>query len=60
MRKLWLLFSQTITVFLAAYFVVATLKPQWLDRRPTLSSIAVLEAPAGSGQRTANAVGSFS
>ena len=60
MRKLWLLFSQTTTVFLAAYFVVATLKPQWLDRRPTLSSIAVLEAPAGSGQRTANAVGSFS
>ena len=60
MRKLWLLFSQTATVFLAAYFVVATLKPQWLDRRPTLSSIAVLEAPAGSGQRTANAVGSFS
>ena len=60
MRKLWLLFSQTATVFLAAYFVVATLKPQWLDRRPTLSSIAVLEAPAGIGQRTANAVGSFS
>ena len=60
MRKLWLLFSQTITVFLAAYFVVATLKPQWLDRRPTLSSIAVLEAPAGSGQRNTSAVGSFS
>jgi serine protease DegQ len=60
MRKLWLLFSQTTTVFLAAYFVVATLKPQWLDRRPTLSSIAVLEAPAGSGQRNTSAVGSFS
>ena len=60
MRKLWLLFSQTATVFLAAYFVVATLKPQWLDRRPTLSSIAVLEAPAGSGQRNGGAVGSFS
>ena len=60
MRKLWLLFSQTITVFLAAYFVVATLKPQWLDRRPTLSSVAVLEAPAASGQRNTNAVGSFS
>ena len=60
MRKFWLLFSQTTTVFLAAYFVVATLKPQWLDRRPTLSSIAVLEAPAGSGQRSTGAVGSFS
>ncbi|TAG34256.1 MAG: PDZ domain-containing protein [Polaromonas sp.] len=60
MRKLWLLFSQTATVFLAAYFVVLTLKPQWLDRRPTLSSIAVLQAPAGSGQRSTGAVGSFS
>ena len=59
MRKLWLLFSQTTTVFLAAYFVVLTLKPQWLDRRPTLSSIAVLQAPAA-GQRSTGAVGSFS
>ena len=35
MRKLWLLFSQTITVFLAAYFVVATLfllSPRWKDK----------------------------
>ena len=60
MRKTWLLFSQTVTVLLAAYFVVATLKPQWLDRRPTLSSIAVLEAPGGDAQRSTTAVGSFS
>ncbi len=60
MRKLWLLFSQTITVFLAAYFVVVTLKPQWLDRRPTLSAMGVLEAPALTGQRSTSAVGSFS
>ena len=60
MRKFWLLFSQAVTVLLAAYFVVATLKPQWLDRRPTLSSISVLEAPAVLGQRSAGPVGSFS
>jgi len=61
MRKTWLLFSQTVTVLLAGYFVVATLKPQWLDNRPTLSSIAVLEAPAGSVQREGSRVnGSFS
>ena len=61
MRKTWLLFSQTVTVLLAGYFVVATLKPQWLDQRPTLSSIAVLEAPAGSVQREGrNVAGSFS
>ena len=30
MRRLWLLFSQTVTVLLAAWFIVATLKPEWL------------------------------
>ncbi|WP_101047724.1 S1C family serine protease [Macromonas nakdongensis] len=39
MKRYWLLFSQTITVLLAAWFVVATLKPQWLNRRPELASI---------------------
>ena len=62
MRKLWLLFSQTITVFLAGYFVIVTLKPQWLDRRPTFTAVSVLEAPAGGAslQRSAGPVGSFS
>ena len=60
MRKYWLLFSQTVTVLLAAYFVVATLKPQWLDRKPAFSAVSVLEAPASTVQRTAGAVGSFS
>jgi serine protease DegQ len=31
MKRLWLLFSQTATVLLAAYFVLLTLKPQWLN-----------------------------
>ena len=31
MRRLWLLFAQTITVCLALWFIVATLKPHWLD-----------------------------
>ena len=30
MKKLWLFFSQAVTVFVAAWFVVATLQPQWL------------------------------
>ncbi|MFM2074571.1 MAG: hypothetical protein RJB34_876 [Pseudomonadota bacterium] len=47
MKRLWLLFSQTVTVLVALVFVVATLKPQWLDRRPTFASIVpVFEAPA--------------
>ncbi len=48
MKRLWLLFSQTVTVLLAAYFVVGTLKPAWLDRHPSLGggAVALLEAPA--------------
>jgi Do/DeqQ family serine protease len=32
MRKTWLIFSQAVTVAVAAMFVVATLKPDWLGR----------------------------
>jgi serine protease DegQ len=58
MRKFWLLFSQAVTVLLAAYFVVATLKPDWLGRAPrlgfgsapTTGVVPVIEAPvANSG-----------
>jgi serine protease DegQ len=45
MRKLWLLFSQSVTVVLAVYFVVATLKPEWLGRAPRFPGFA---APAPS------------
>lgn len=48
MKRLWLLFSQTATVLLAGYFVVATLQPQWLGRTPTAAgAVALFEAPAG-------------
>ena len=46
MHRLWLLFSQTITVFLAAYFVVLTLKPQWLHQGVSITNqVQLLEAP---------------
>ena len=35
LRHLWLIFAQTVTVCIAAWFVVATLKPEWLTTRPT-------------------------
>jgi len=45
MKRLWLLFAQTVTILVAAYFVVATLKPGWLDRRPSLPMVVpVIEA----------------
>ena len=30
MKKIWILFSQTVTVLLAVWFVVTTLQPTWL------------------------------
>lgn len=59
MRRLWLIFSQAVTVALALLFVVATLKPEWLQRAPgqmlpQIVSIATVpdspaaSAPAGS------------
>lgn len=48
MKKLWLFFSQAVTVFVAAWFVVATLQPQWLAATaspPAVSAPLVLPAP---------------
>ncbi len=49
MRKLWLIFAQTVTVSLAVLFVISTLKPEWLGKAPapSLHSIAVQEAAPG-------------
>ena len=47
MKRLWLLFSQIVTLLLATYFVVVTLKPEWLGKGPTgVRSLAVIDAPA--------------
>jgi serine protease DegQ len=50
MKRTWLLFAQAVTVLLAAYFVVATLKPEWLNKRATSLGgvVSIVEAPAGS------------
>ena len=31
LQKYWLLFAQTVTVMLAALFIIATLKPEWIS-----------------------------
>ncbi|MEO5658975.1 MAG: trypsin-like peptidase domain-containing protein, partial [Polaromonas sp.] len=61
MKRFWLLFSQTVTILVAAYFVVATLQPQWLNQRVSLSGVSVIEAPARSapGSVANNPNGSF-
>ena len=50
MKRLWLLFAQVVTVLLAAYFVVTTLKPQWLGKGAavpgTTGTVSIVEAPS--------------
>jgi len=63
LRKLWLLFAQTVTVALAVWFVLATLKPHWL-----LGTGPVVPVPQVSGSAAlpqshapvATATGSYS
>ncbi len=65
MRKLWLLFAQTVTVGLGLWFVVAALRPQWLPvEAPASTPPTVLGAPASAPPppvaSSAAAVGSYS
>ncbi len=47
MRRLWLIFAQTTTVALALFFVVGTLKPEWVGR-PQTTVVALHEASGSS------------
>ena len=60
MKRLWLLLSPSVTVLLAAYFVVATLQPDWLQRGATRSGagISLIQAPSSTSAQPA--AGSFS
>lgn len=44
MYRLWLIFAQTVTVLLAIFFVVSTLRPELLPWRPRGEIVAVREA----------------
>ncbi len=57
MKRLWLLFAQTVTVLVAALFVVNTLQPQWLGRQASV--VPVFEAPSGTPVATVEGSGSF-
>ena len=49
MRRLWLIFAQTVTVSLAVLFVVSTLKPEWLGKPVGAGAnvVALRETPLG-------------
>ena len=44
MKRIWLLFSQSVTVLLAAWFVIATLQPGWLKGNGSAKTIAFTQA----------------
>jgi Do/DeqQ family serine protease len=44
MKRIWLLFSQTVTVLLAAWFVVTTLQPSWRQRTAASSTVSLTQA----------------
>jgi Do/DeqQ family serine protease len=46
MHRTWLIFSQAVTVALAILFVVATLKPEWLQERPFATLPSAMPASA--------------
>ena len=46
MRKTWLIFSQAVTVAVAMLFVVATLKPEWLQNHGAFSAPASVSITA--------------
>jgi Do/DeqQ family serine protease len=64
MRRTWLIFSQAVTVSLALLFVVATLKPEWLQRRPGQmllpEIVSIVSAPVASATPASAALSGYS
>ncbi len=59
MKRLWLLFSQVVTVFLAVWFVLVTLKPEWINRSNFGAGMTLQESSSSMGGAGV-APGSFS
>ncbi len=50
MRRLWLLFAQTVTVGLALWFIVASLKPEWITRNRQIETAVIpVQQATGTG-----------
>ncbi len=47
MKRLWLTFAQATTIALAALFVVATLRPEWLQGTPRIDAAPIISGEAG-------------
>ncbi|NCV71478.1 MAG: 2-alkenal reductase, partial [Betaproteobacteria bacterium] len=59
MHRLWLLFAQTVTVLVAGFFVISTLRPEWLGKsaetRPAASESGASKKEPSSSTSTPTA-----
>lgn len=58
MKRYWLFFSQSVTLLLALWFVVGTLRPQWLESGPRQATQAVVPVLESASPAAATAAGS--
>jgi len=61
MHRLWLLFAQTVTVLVAGFFVLSTLRPEWFGKasetRPALAELSTTKEAATATNTPANNTG---
>ena len=55
MKRLWLLFAQTVTVLGAVWFVLITLKPEWVQRPSWNTDLQIFEVAPGAISPTSSA-----
>ncbi len=60
MKRQWLLFSQVVTVLVAIWFVVITLKPEWIHQRSSVATNGVTLIEAAPNASGAPMPGSYS
>jgi len=53
MNRLWLIFAQTVTIGLAVFFVISTLKPEWLSDKPGVVHIQESARPPVAAKQAA-------
>ena len=59
LNRLWLLFAQSVTMMLAACFVVATLKPDWISGLQIGSIVQSVTLSEGAYDNSALSPGSY-
>ncbi len=60
MKRQWLLFSQVVTVLVAVWFVLVTLKPEWVNSRSSVATSGVTLIEAAPNTSGATMPGSYS